>query len=159
MLSSPPNKAMKQTKRVPGRPAAWAIFIKSRFAAYRRRWAAQECRGSKMRPTLFGMILLLWVVSLVNAQESSVLGEGRGIDEVIILVRDLEAAQDVYGNVLGFTLLPPKGSAAPLAYRAALPRVAHNLYKERPGQLREFTNSTRTTRSPANAGKEFRMQW
>lgn len=59
----------------------------------------------------FGMILLLWMASLVNAQESSVLGEGRGIDEVIILVRDLEAAQDVYGNVLGFTLLPPKGSA------------------------------------------------
>lgn len=64
-----------------------------------------------MRRTLFGMIPLLWLVSLVNAQESSVLGEGRGIDEVIIVVRDLDAAQDVYGNVLGFTLLPPKGSA------------------------------------------------
>ena len=67
-----------------------------------RRWTAT---------TILAGLLLLWMVSLVNAQESSVLGEGRGIDEVIILVRDLEAAQDVYGNVLGFTLLPPKGSA------------------------------------------------
>ena len=58
-----------------------------------------------------GMILLLWMVSLVNAQESSVLGEGRGIDEVIILVRDLDAAQDLYGNILGFRLLPPRGTA------------------------------------------------
>ena len=67
-----------------------------------RRWTAT---------TILAGLLLLWMVSLVNAQESSVLGEGRGIDEVIIVVRDLDAAQDVYGNVLGFTLLPPKGSA------------------------------------------------
>ena len=60
------------------------------------------------------MIPFLWVVSHVNAQESSVLGEGRGIDEVIILVRDLEAAQDLYGDILGFRLLPPGGTASRL---------------------------------------------
>ncbi len=64
-----------------------------------------------MRPILFCMILLLRAVSLVNAQEPPVLGQGRGVDEVIIVVRDLDAAQDVYGNILGFRLLPPKGSA------------------------------------------------
>ncbi len=46
-------------------------------------------------------------VPLVNAQKPPVLGKGRGVDEVIIVVRDLDAARVVYGNKLGFKLSPP----------------------------------------------------
>jgi catechol 2,3-dioxygenase-like lactoylglutathione lyase family enzyme len=49
---------------------------------------------------------------MVERSKASVLGKGRGIEEVIIFVRDLEAAKDVYRNTLGFTVWPPPGESA-----------------------------------------------
>ncbi len=42
-----------------------------------------------------------------RSQKPSVLGNGQGLAEVIVLVRDIEAALDVYSDRLGFTLPPP----------------------------------------------------
>ena len=36
----------------------------------------------------------------------SVLGDGRGIDHLVVAVRDLEAAKDTYRDLLGFKLPP-----------------------------------------------------
>ncbi len=41
-----------------------------------------------------------------QSQKPSVLGNGQGLAEVIVLVRDLERAVDVYRDRLGFTLAP-----------------------------------------------------
>ena len=49
-----------------------------------------------------------------EAQEASLLGEGRGIDHVIVYVRDLETAKDVYRDALGFIVEPSAGESYPL---------------------------------------------
>lgn len=43
-------------------------------------------------------------------RKPSLLGEGRGIDHVIVFVHDLEAAKDVYRDMFGFTV-PPRGES------------------------------------------------
>lgn len=54
-----------------------------------------------------------------NKHKPSVLGKGRGIDHVIVAVRDLEAAKDVYRDTLGFTV-PPRGEVFVLPSGLAL---------------------------------------
>jgi catechol 2,3-dioxygenase-like lactoylglutathione lyase family enzyme len=44
-------------------------------------------------------------------QKASVLGDGRGIDHVIVFVRDLEAAKVVYRDTLGFLVEPSRGTS------------------------------------------------
>lgn len=52
-----------------------------------------------------------------EAQEASLLGEGRGIDHVIVYVRDLETAEDVYRDALGFIV--GESYALPTGYKAS----------------------------------------
>lgn len=55
--------------------------------------------------------------ALAEAQEASLLGEGRGIDHVIVYVRDLETAEDVYRDALGFIV--GESYALPTGYKAS----------------------------------------
>lgn len=48
-----------------------------------------------------------------SSPKPSVLGEGQGLAEVIVLVRDLESTIDMYRDVLGFTF-PPRESISTL---------------------------------------------
>ncbi len=72
-----------------------------------------------METKALSAVLVLFVASMLRtavgeAQESSLLGEGRGIDHVILYVRDLEAAKDVYRDILGFIVEPSAGESYPL---------------------------------------------
>jgi catechol 2,3-dioxygenase-like lactoylglutathione lyase family enzyme len=58
------------------------------------------------------------------AQTASVLGTGRGIDHVIVIVRDLEEAARVYTEVLGFTVV--RGGSFPGGLQSRTARFASN---------------------------------
>lgn len=57
-----------------------------------------------------------------TAQTASVLGTGRGIDHVMVIVRDLEEAARVYTEVLGFTVI--RGGSFPGGLRNRAARFA-----------------------------------
>lgn len=67
------------------------------------------------RAPLFFLALCFLFASSATAAEkdrqkrkSPVLGDGRGLDHIVIFVRDLEAAKDTYRDTLGFAV-PPRG--------------------------------------------------
>ena len=65
-------------------------------------------------PLIFLALCFLFASSATAAEkdrqkrESPVLGDGRGLDHIVIFVRDLEAAKDTYRDTLGFAV-PPRG--------------------------------------------------
>ena len=74
-------------------------------------------------------------------QKSSVLGNGQGLAEVIVLVRDLEAALDVYRDRLGFTL-PRSIDTLPSGLKLIGAKFERNNYLE----LRSIADREKATR-------------